>query len=105
MSLFENCRSQFLLDRLGSCFKLFVSTDSTSSNELASQFGLAIVLYAKNTHKVSRRPGLAQVYVTECAGHVRSIANDNSDHRGAILSQTGDIENLYIHDLINVVYE
>ena len=30
MSLFANCRSQCLLDRLGRCIKLFVSTDSRS---------------------------------------------------------------------------
>ena len=41
-ALFANCRWQFLLDRLGSCLKLFVSTESTSSHEFASQFGLAI---------------------------------------------------------------
>ena len=33
-------RSQFLLDRLGRYLKLFVSTDSISSHEFASQFGL-----------------------------------------------------------------
>ena len=41
LSMLANCRSQFLLDRLGRCLKLFVSTDSTSCHECASQFGLA----------------------------------------------------------------
>ncbi len=72
-----------LLDCLRRCLKLFEATDSTSSHEFSFQFGLAIVLYTKNTQKLSRRPSLAQVYV-ECAGHGRSIASDNnnSDHSG-----------------------
>ena len=37
------------------CLKQFVSTDSSSSHEFASQFGLAFVLYVKSTQKVSRR--------------------------------------------------
>ena len=44
MSLFANCRSQFLLDRLGRCLKLFVSTVIPSSHEFASQFGLVIII-------------------------------------------------------------
>ena len=107
LSLLANCRSQFLLDCLGRCLKLFVSTDSTSSHELTSQFGLAIFLYAKNTQKLSRRPSPAQVFV-ECAGHGRLIASDNmsgnnSDHSGERLGQNGDNESLYLHDLKNVV--
>ena len=89
---------------------MFVSTDSrpTSSHEFAFRFGLAIfVLYAKNTQKLSRRPRLEQVSV-ECTGHGRSIASDNmsgdnSDHSGKRLSQNGDNESLYLHDLKNVV--
>ena len=37
-----HCRLQFLLDRLGRCLKMFVSTESTSSHEFATQFGLDI---------------------------------------------------------------
>ena len=37
-----------MLDRLGRCLKLFLSSDSTPCHEFASQFGLAIFLYAKN---------------------------------------------------------
>ena len=51
LSVFANCRSQFLLDRLGRCLKLFVSTDSTSCHEFASKFGLAICIYAKKNQK------------------------------------------------------
>ena len=50
LSLFANCRSQFLLDRLGR------STVIASSHESASQFGLANFLYAKITQKPSRKP-------------------------------------------------
>ena len=41
-SLFANFRSQFLLNRLGRCLKLFVSTVGPSSHEFASQFCLPI---------------------------------------------------------------
>ena len=65
LSLFANGRSQFLLDRLGRCLKLFVSTERTFSHELASQFDLDIFLYAKYAH-VAR----ACVYLNEPAtGH------------------------------------
>ena len=50
LSQLVNCRSQFLLDRLGRCLKLFVSTESTSCHEFASQFGLDI-LYMQKTPK------------------------------------------------------
>ena len=49
LSLFANCRSQFLLDRLGRYLKLFVSTVIPSSHELASQFGPSTFVLAKNT--------------------------------------------------------
>ena len=48
LSQLSNCRSQFLLDRLGKCLKLFVSTESTSSDEFASQLGLEFFVFAKN---------------------------------------------------------
>ena len=60
---FADCRSQFLLDRLGRCLKLIVSYRGTSSHEFASQFGLAFFLYAKNIHKLSRMPSLAHMAV------------------------------------------
>ena len=60
---FADCRSQFLLDRLGRCLKLIVSSGSTSCHEFASQFGLAFFLYAKNIHKLSRMPSLAHMAV------------------------------------------
>ena len=56
LSQLTNCRSQFLLDRLGRCLKLFVSTESTSCHEFASQFGLEFV-YMRKTLKTSEKPG------------------------------------------------
>ena len=63
LATFPDCRSQFLLDRLGRCLKLIVSSGSTSCHEFASQFGLAFFLYAKNIHKLSRMPSLAHMAV------------------------------------------
>ena len=67
LSVIANCRSQFLLVRLGRCLYLFVSSDSTSCHEFASQFVLAL-LYAKNVHKLSRIPTLAHVAVERTSG-------------------------------------
>ena len=55
LSQLANCRSHFLLDRLGRCLKLFVLTDGPSSHgpsshAFASQFGLAI-FYTRKTPK------------------------------------------------------
>ncbi len=63
--------SQFLLDRLGRCLKLFVSTESTSSHELASQIGLEHFLYAKDNQNYREyRVARATVYLNEAAtGH------------------------------------
>ncbi len=127
-SLFANCRSQFLLDRHGRCLKLFVSTDSTSSHEFASQFGLAIVLYAKNALKPCRlreclfqwtsdRPRKRAVSASRLvASDTPNSDNPNGDncgHSGDRLnqngekatSQNGDNESLYIHGQSNLAYE
>ena len=56
LSQLANCRSQFLLDRLGRCLKLFVSTESTSRHEFASQFGLEF-FNTRKTLKPSGKPG------------------------------------------------
>ena len=52
LSSFANCRSQFLLDLLGRCLKLFVSAESISCHKFAFQFGLAFFLYAKNIKNI-----------------------------------------------------
>ena len=46
-TMLASCRSQFLLDRLGKCLKLFVSTVGTSCHKFASQYGVEMFLYAK----------------------------------------------------------
>ena len=53
-STFADCRSQFLLDRLGRCLKLIVSYRGTSSHEFASQFGLEFFYTRKKLPNHSR---------------------------------------------------
>ena len=68
LSVLANCRSQFLLDRLGRCLKLFVSTDSTSCHEFASQFNLAIFVYAKKSNQnlgEIESPARVFIYMTQ----------------------------------------
>ena len=60
--MFANGRSQFLLDRLGRCFQLFVSSDSTSSHEFACQFGLAFFLCEKHSKPRGNRAASASVF-------------------------------------------
>ena len=89
--MLANCRSQFLLNRIGRCLKLFVSTENISSHEFASQFGLDIFLYAKNTQNYREyRVAYATVYLNEAptagnrplfVSHGRSIAIDNVHER------------------------
>ena len=67
MSKLANCRSQFLLDHLGRCLKLFVSCESTSCHKFSSQFGLA-TLDTPKTHTTSgNRIALACIYLNEAA--------------------------------------
>ena len=56
-TLLASCRSQFLLDRLGKCLKLFVSTVGTSCHKFASQYGLEMFLYAKLGPKTTPNTG------------------------------------------------
>ena len=85
MSLFANCRSQFLLDRLERWLKLFVSTASGSTHEYASQFDLAIILYAKNTKKNVRkyRVAGATVQLNEPATSVNAVMVERHRPDGA----------------------
>ena len=80
LSVLANSRSQFLLDRLGRCLKLFVLTESISCREFASQFGLAIFLYAKNTQNYREyRVARANVYSNEAATcHCSPVTVDQS---------------------------
>ena len=103
LSQLANCRVQFLLDRLGRCLKLFVSTESTSSHEFESQFGLEIVLYAKTpayyrenrlsgkfmlNETASSRKGALLTPVT--VDRSPATSGNGNDHSGDRLSQTGD---------------
>ena len=123
MSQLANCRSQYLLDRLGSCLKLFVSTESTSCHEFAYQFGLELFVCEKHP-QLSRIPTLTQVLLNETAsgrkGAVltpvtvdRSPATSRNGigHSGDRLSQTGEnqqlktatTKSLFLHGDENVV--
>ena len=99
LSQLANCRSQFLLGR---SLKLFVSTESTSYHELASQFGQAI-LYTPKTLKNYREDRVSHTSLliepasqpSKRSGDGRSITSDNmsgdnSDHSGDRLSQNGE---------------
>ena len=100
VSMLANCMSQFLLDRLGRYLKLFVSTESISCHEFASQFGLAFFWYPKNNQNYREYlVPRANVYLNEAAsGHcspVTYMSGDNSDHigpSGVRLSQNGEMQ-------------
>ena len=56
LSVLANCRSQLLLDRLGRCLNLFVSTDSTSCQKFA-RLSSAYTFCIREKHlKLSRIP-------------------------------------------------
>ena len=100
LSMFANCMSQLLLDRLGRYLKLFVSTESISCHESASQFGPAFFWYPKNNQNYREyRVPRANVYLNEAAsGHcspVTYMSGDNSDHigpSGVRLNQNGEMQ-------------
>ena len=90
-----------MLDRLGRCIKLIVSSESISCYEIASQFGLEFVLYAKETPHLSliqSRPhvvyfngsptGHCLASVESCApnhdGQIGCTDTANSDGRGGV---------------------
>ena len=85
--LFANCRSQVLLDRLGRCLKLTVSSESISFHEFASQFGLEFVLYAKknpNLSLIQSRP-LVIYFNGSPTGHcLASVESCAPNHDGLI---------------------
>ena len=72
LSVLANSRSQFLLDRLGRCLKLFASTEILSYHEFAS---LAILLYAKTRKTIAKTESPAPIFiwtrqVTRAAHHI-----------------------------------
>ena len=62
LSVFANCWSQFLLDHLGKCLKLFVSTDSTSCHDFASQSAYNFFIREKHPKPRGNRAITASVY-------------------------------------------
>ena len=78
LSMLANCMLQFLLDRLGRCLKLFVSTESISCHEFASQFGLPIFVYATNDQNYREyRVARVNIYLNEAAtGHCLPVTVD-----------------------------
>ena len=88
--MLANCRSQFLLDRHRRCLKLFIPTESTSCHEFASQFGLAIFLYARNTLTLGETGSQASVYFNEQATDHWSPAEPAK--KGVTPSRLGDTD-------------
>ena len=87
MSAFANCRSQFLLDRLGRCLKLIVSSESISCHECASQFGLEFVLYAKkkpNLSLILSRPHVVYFNGSPTGHCLAGVESGVPDHDGLI---------------------
>ena len=80
-STFADCRSQFLLDRLGRCLKLIVSYRGTSSHELASQFGLAI-FYTRKTSINYRECRVSSIWLLNEKGRNAGLAGDRSTVSG-----------------------
>ena len=79
--LIANCGSQFLLNRLGTCHKLFVWNVCTSYHEFASQFGLKC-FYAGNRHtKLSQKLYAMERRTNVFGGHGRLIASDSMHER------------------------
>ena len=71
LATFADCRSQFLLDRLGRCLKLIVSYRGTSSHEFASQFGLEF-FYTRKTY----------INYSECRPSLNCLLNEKGRNAG-----------------------
>ena len=77
--------------RIGICIKLFVSTDSTSSHEFPSQFGLAFIIREKHPQTITNTDPRARFCWNEPAsdpskrggnaGYGRPIASDHPDRQ------------------------
>ena len=109
-----------LLDRLGKCLKLFVSSDSISCHEFASQFGLAFFYMRKtfiNYHEQpfsckfllnekGRNAGLAvdrsTVFPTSTRA-VNVVSSDRFSQHGENNKSKRRQRELYRHGLKNVV--
>ena len=106
LATFADCRSQFLLDRLGRCLKLIVSSGSTSCHEFASQFGLAF-FYTRKTSINYRECRVSRIWLLNEKWRNAGLAGDRSTVSGKhtranttkTTNQNGDNESLYIHAL------
>ena len=81
LATFADCRSQFLLDRLGRCLKLIVSSGSTSCHEFASQFGLAF-FYTRKTSINYRECRVSRIWLLNEKGRNAGLAGDRSTVSG-----------------------
>ena len=79
-----------MLDRLGRCLKLIVSSESISCHEFASQFGLEFVLYAKknpNLSLIQSRPHV--VYFNGSpTGHCLASVESSAPNHGVMAGRT-----------------
>ena len=83
LSTFENSRSQFLLDRLGRCLKLIVSSRGTSCHEFASRFGLELFYTRKNPNQTHPHVVYFKSCMDPLCGQINnSIGNCRTDPAG-----------------------
>ena len=79
-----------MLDRLGRCLKLIISSESISCHEIASQFGLEFVLYAKknpNLSLIQSRPHV--VYFNGSpTGHCLASVESGAPNHDALIGRT-----------------
>ena len=90
LSQLANCRSQFLLDRLGRCLKLFVSTESTFCHEFVS-VQPRIFLREKHSKPRGNRAASASVYFN---GQRPAIVTSGAGHHGWAITDPSNSDNL-----------
>ena len=76
-----------MLDRLGRCLKLIVSSESISCHAFASQFGLEFVLYAKknpNLSLIQSRPHVVYFNGSPTGHCLASVESGAPNHDGLI---------------------
>ena len=97
--MLANSWSQFVLDRIGRCLKLFVTTESISCHEFSSQFGLAIFVMQKTPKTIANTESPARMFILmkQLQAIVRRpattyMSGDNGDYSGVRLSQNGKMK-------------
>ena len=86
---------------LSGYLELFVSTVIPFSHSFVSQFGLAIFLWVKNSQNERKNRMFSWSPGRRRNGD--NLNGDNCGHNGDRLSQNGDNESLYHHDLKSLV--